>query len=93
MFAWRILSAVAALLLGTASARTQFPDCINGPLASNLVCNPRASPAERAAALVAALQTDEKLVNLVECVLTFSPQVCIAYAYILHLVRVSAHLD
>ncbi|KAI1476953.1 glycoside hydrolase family 3 protein [Daldinia eschscholtzii] len=37
-----------------------FPDCINGPLASNDVCNKDLSVGERAKALVAALKTDEK---------------------------------
>lgn len=46
----------------------QFPDCVNGPLANNTVCNTKASPSERAAALVKALTTSEKLVNLVEYV-------------------------
>jgi hypothetical protein len=48
---------------------TIYPDCSNGPLAKTIVCNPAASPPERAAALVKALNISEKLVNLVECVL------------------------
>jgi len=54
--------------LGLASARLQFPDCQNGPpaLTSNLVCNTAASPADRAAAIVAAMNITEKLGNLVE---------------------------
>jgi beta-D-xylosidase 4 len=44
------------------------PDCANGPLKSNKICDVSASPTERAAALVAAMQTQEKLVNLVRCV-------------------------
>ncbi|CAK7200632.1 hypothetical protein SEUCBS139899_003330 [Sporothrix eucalyptigena] len=42
-----------------------FPDCVNGPLANNTVCNTKASPSARAAALVKAMTLDEKLVNLV----------------------------
>jgi hypothetical protein len=45
---------------------SQFPDCVNGPLSNNTVCNDKASPAERAAALVKAMNITEKLVNLVE---------------------------
>lgn len=43
-----------------------YPDCKNGPLANNLVCNPRAPDAARAAALVAAMNITEKLSLLVE---------------------------
>jgi len=45
-----------------------YPDCKNGPLARNLVCNPRAPDAARAAALVAAMNITEKLSLLVEFV-------------------------
>jgi beta-D-xylosidase 4 len=40
------------------------PDCVNGPLASNKICDKNASPPERAAALVAAMEDKEKLDNL-----------------------------
>jgi hypothetical protein len=42
-----------------------YPDCAQGPLAKNLVCDASLSPPERAAALVAAMTSDEKLQNLV----------------------------
>ncbi|KAK4463728.1 glycoside hydrolase superfamily [Cladorrhinum samala] len=42
-----------------------YPDCANGLLAGNQVCNATLSPPERAAALVAALTINEKLGNLV----------------------------
>ncbi|OAA62902.1 beta-xylosidase [Niveomyces insectorum RCEF 264] len=63
-------TAIAAVpFLATAPAPAQammtFPDCVNGPLANNTVCNPRAAPAARAAALVKAMTLNEKLVNLV----------------------------
>lgn len=45
--------------------RTTFPNCVDGLLASNVVCDQSASPAERANALVEALTTEEKLQNLV----------------------------
>ena len=44
----------------------QYPDCVSGPLASNTVCDPKASPPDRAASLVKAMNITEKLVNLVE---------------------------
>jgi len=44
------------------------PDCVNGPLAKNQVCNASLSPSARAAALVAAMTSDEKLQNLVRYV-------------------------
>ncbi|KAM7194044.1 putative exo-1,4-beta-xylosidase bxlB [Naviculisporaceae sp. PSN 640] len=44
----------------------EFPDCVSGPLAKNTVCDTTASPSDRAAALVKALTTSEKLVNLVD---------------------------
>jgi hypothetical protein len=45
------------------------PDCINGPLASNKICDVNADATERAAALVAAMRPEEKLRNLVRYVL------------------------
>ncbi|KAK2785047.1 hypothetical protein FQN52_008769 [Onygenales sp. PD_12] len=58
--------AAATCLASFGSAqRFTFPDCANGPLASNTVCDRDASPSERAAALVAALNSDEKVQNLV----------------------------
>jgi beta-D-xylosidase 4 len=41
------------------------PDCTNGVLKSNKICDITAPPSERAAALVAAMQQQEKLDNLV----------------------------
>ncbi|KNG50748.1 glycoside hydrolase family 3 protein [Stemphylium lycopersici] len=47
------------------TSQTIGPDCQNGPLSNNLICDVYASPPERAAALVAAMETQEKLDNLV----------------------------
>ncbi|KAK4156175.1 putative exo-1,4-beta-xylosidase bxlB [Chaetomidium leptoderma] len=44
----------------------KYPDCVNGPLADNTVCDSKASPSDRAAALVKAMNITEKLVNLVD---------------------------
>ncbi|KAI6548894.1 hypothetical protein MCOR03_010369 [Pyricularia oryzae] len=42
-----------------------YPDCENGPLSTNIVCDQAATPAERAAGLVDIMELDEKLENLV----------------------------
>ncbi|KAK3300579.1 glycoside hydrolase family 3 protein [Chaetomium fimeti] len=62
-----------SLRLGLASAIAttgvigfQYPDCVNGPLANNTVCDAKAAPPDRAAALVKALKIEEKLENLVD---------------------------
>lgn len=47
----------------------QYPDCVNGPLANNTVCDAKASPPDRAAALVKVMNITEKLSNLVEYVI------------------------
>ncbi len=55
---------VAALGLLVSSAivagQHDFPDCDNGPLASNTVCDTSASVVDRAKALVAAIDITEK---------------------------------
>jgi beta-D-xylosidase 4 len=56
---------LATLCLPLARA-TIYPDCTHGPLAKTVVCDPNASPPDRAAALVKAMNISEKLVNLVE---------------------------
>ena len=42
-----------------------LPDCVNGPLKTNKVCDQSASPKDRAAALIEILQPSEKLLNIV----------------------------
>lgn len=63
---------VPFLLLGALKfcIALQYPDCSNGPsiLTHNLVCNPNAPDAARAAAIVAAMNITEKLANLIEYV-------------------------
>ena len=49
------------LLLASFVAGAQFPDCVNGPLASNRVCDTSASVIDRARALVAELTVPEKI--------------------------------
>ncbi|CAI6336627.1 unnamed protein product [Periconia digitata] len=41
------------------------PDCVNGPLADNKICDVTATPLERATALVGAMEAEEKLGQLV----------------------------
>lgn len=60
-----IIAVTSSLIAGGVSG-FQFPDCANGPLANNTVCNVNAPPSDRAAALVKALNLAEKLANLVE---------------------------
>jgi beta-D-xylosidase 4 len=55
---------IAAACVGGARAST-LPDCTKAPLSQNKICDTTATPRERAAALVAAMQNSEKLVNLV----------------------------
>jgi beta-D-xylosidase 4 len=69
-----VLLAVLAVSLGAlvAPARggVKYPDCRNGPLRSNLVCDTSASPEARASALVAAMNNNEKLANLIKFVVS-----------------------
>ncbi|KAI0319841.1 beta-xylosidase [Amylostereum chailletii] len=53
------LASHSALSLGS------FPDCANGPLNSNLVCDPTANYVDRASALVANFTTEELVANTV----------------------------
>ncbi len=62
---WLLTSAFAA----NGVQGFQYPDCVNGPLANNTVCDAKAEPTARAAALVKAMNITEKLANLVEYVL------------------------
>jgi xylan 1,4-beta-xylosidase len=58
--------AFAALTSTYVMGLGEFPDCANGPLAKNLVCDSTAAPGARAAALVAIMTVEEKMANLVE---------------------------
>ncbi|KEY73059.1 hypothetical protein S7711_06131 [Stachybotrys chartarum IBT 7711] len=64
-----LLPAIAKIsLVGLAAAQPypyQFPDCANGVVASNKVCDRGLTPPERAAAIVEAMNITEKLANLV----------------------------
>jgi beta-D-xylosidase 4 len=60
--------ALAGIFAANGVLGFQYPDCVNGPLANNTVCDTRASPSDRAAALVKVMNITEKLSNLVECV-------------------------
>ncbi|KAH6853970.1 glycoside hydrolase family 3 protein [Chaetomium sp. MPI-CAGE-AT-0009] len=66
----RLSSSLRLVLAGAISANGvigfEYPDCVNGPLANNTVCDAKAAPRDRAAALVEALNIEEKLENLVD---------------------------
>ena len=57
---WVAIAPLVSVVFGAVG-----PDCVNGPLKSNKICDTKATPAERAAALVSAMTQDEKLANLV----------------------------
>jgi beta-D-xylosidase 4 len=59
-----IVLGAAGLAVAQNAAFQSYPDCKNGLLAKNKVCDTTLSPPERAAALVAALTNEEKLVNI-----------------------------
>lgn len=60
-----LLSCTSVLVSAIDLPFQTYPDCVNGPLASLKVCDTTLSPPRRAAALVAAMTTEEKLQNLV----------------------------
>lgn len=62
-------SALGSLLVAHGVLGFQYPDCVSGPLANNTVCDTKASPPDRAAALVLVMNITEKLSNLVEYVI------------------------
>jgi beta-D-xylosidase 4 len=66
---WAICGFPAAVCALDAPFQT-YPDCRNGPLSKNKVCDRSLPPAQRAAALVAAMTNEEKLQNLVRYVST-----------------------
>lgn len=62
---WTGQASLPLVVLLASGAHGIGPDCASGPLKSNKICDVTASPPERAAALVAAMQDQEKLDNLV----------------------------
>ena len=63
------LVGMSAAVYGLDAPFQTYPDCTDGPLAENKVCDRSLPPAERAAALVDALTNEEKLANLVRYVM------------------------
>ena len=61
-----LLRAWAAASVLYAAIGGRYPDCDNGPLRTNDVCNTELDPSKRAAGLVEAMNMTEKLLNLVE---------------------------
>lgn len=64
----RLYLVTAILALGQLASCDRYPDCVNGPLARNDVCNMGLDPSARAKALVSAMTVEEKLANMVEYV-------------------------
>jgi xylan 1,4-beta-xylosidase len=60
-----VLLGAAGVAVAQNAAFQSYPDCKNGLLAKNKVCDVTLSPPERAAALVAALTNEEKLDNII----------------------------
>lgn len=60
------LTLTLVALVVPARGGVKYPDCANGPLKSNLVCDSSAAPEARAAALVATMSNTEKLANLIK---------------------------
>ncbi|KAK4128066.1 glycoside hydrolase family 3 protein [Parathielavia appendiculata] len=60
-----LICGISAAVYGLNAPFQTYPDCRNGPLAQNKVCDRSLPPAQRAAALVAAMVNEEKLQNLV----------------------------
>ncbi|KAH9924718.1 beta-xylosidase [Fomitopsis serialis] len=56
------LLALACLALAT-NVYAAFPDCVNGPLANNTVCDTSATPLARATALISLFTLEEKINN------------------------------
>ncbi|KAL1836538.1 hypothetical protein VTJ49DRAFT_5035 [Mycothermus thermophilus] len=75
---WSTLAITFAALAPSVRAGITYPDCTNGPLRTNLVCDRTAGSSARAAALVAAMNNNEKLANLIKCVLFTSHLSCSA---------------
>ena len=54
------------LVYSQTASTAHYPDCVNGPLADNLVCNASAPEHDRAIALIQAMNITEKLAQLVK---------------------------
>ena len=61
MVAFSALGLVTAASLVSTAFAAVGPDCVNGPLKDNKICDVKADHVERAAALVAAMTIEEKL--------------------------------
>jgi beta-D-xylosidase 4 len=62
---YALATIVAAATVVNAAKVNTYPDCVTGPLAKIAVCDRSKTPPQRAAALVAAMTNDEKLVNII----------------------------
>jgi hypothetical protein len=60
------LSAVSRAVFLSGPGDYAFPDCVNGPLKNNTVCNPSADYMDRASALVSVLSLEELECNVID---------------------------
>ncbi|KFY00618.1 hypothetical protein O988_03192 [Pseudogymnoascus sp. VKM F-3808] len=56
-----LLTGLAAVLVKIAAAQDSHPDCKNGPLSTNKICDPSANTVDRAEALISLFTVEEKL--------------------------------
>lgn len=56
-----IATVIAPAALAALAAADLFPDCVNGPLAKNAVCNTSLSVTDRVNGLIGALTVPEKI--------------------------------
>lgn len=66
--AWVFAVGAAQIAAAQNMAFQSYPDCTNGLLATNGVCDTKLSPPARAKALVSAMNVQEKLQNLMRYV-------------------------
>ncbi|KAJ7797551.1 glycoside hydrolase family 3 protein [Mycena olivaceomarginata] len=59
------LTTLSLCLYAASPVKAAFPDCVNGPLASNPICDTRKDPITRAKALIARFNTTELVANTV----------------------------
>lgn len=59
-----LATSFAALSLLATYASAAFPDCLNGPLKNNTICDASLSPRERVNGLLEALTIEEKIANV-----------------------------
>lgn len=59
-----LATSFVAISILASSASAAFPDCVNGPLKNNSICDASLSPRERVNGLLEALNIEEKIANV-----------------------------